>query len=561
MPGSIVLLGVISAALRFTDVSSESGIVLVNVCGEPVHKVAIPESLGAGAAALDYDGDGRLDLFIANGDVLPGTNPRTEPRPALYRNEGGMRFRDVTAETGLLFRAWSHGATAVDFDADGDPDLYVTIYFGPNRFFRNLGNGRFEDAADWGGRDEGPSTAAAFFDADGDSDLDLYVANYVVYDPEAPPNAGRLCDWKGQPVFCGPWGTIPAPDAFYENRDGRLVTASERFGFATPKPAYGLGAVTGDFDNDGDTDLYVANDSVPNFLFENLGEGRFAERALEYGADRRGDGEPQAGMGVDFGDVDNDGRFEYFVTNFASDTDTLYQNLEAPGGGTVFADVTNAVGLGEPSYAMLSWGTRIADLDHDGWQDIVVASGHIYPQADAPGLGTSYAQPNLLYRNLGPGSGGRIRFVEEGARAGEGFGKIASSRGLVTADFDEDGDLDLLFVEMDGPPTLLRNDTSERGSFVGFALQGSGGNRDAIGARVLVEDSEGVLRSRERTSGGSYLSTSDPRLLFGLGAAGGPLRAVTVRWPSGRVDVHRDLAVDRYWQLEEAAPPAVSGVR
>jgi hypothetical protein len=556
MPGSTALLA-LSAALRFTDVSSESGIVLVNVCGEPFEKVAIPESLGAGAAVLDYDGDGRLDVFIANGDVLAGTTPAAEPRPALYRNEDGMRFRDVTAEAGLLFRAFGLGATAVDFDADGHPDLYVTTYFGPNRFFRNRGDGTFEPAPGWGGADEGPSTGAAFFDADADSDLDLYVANYVVYDLEAPPNAGRLCEWKGQPVFCGPWGTIPAPDAFYENRKGKLVPASEPFGFAAAEPSYGLGLVTGDFDNDGDADLYVANDSVPNFLFENLGGAKFEERGMLYGADRRGDGVAQAGMGVDFGDVDNDGRFEIFVTNFASDTDTLYHNLEVPGGGTIFSDVTNAVGIGEPSYVLLSWGTRIVDLDRDGWQDIVVASGHIYPQADAPGLGTSYAQPNQIYRNLGRADGGRLRFREEGALAGGGFQKLASSRGLATADFDEDGDADLLFVAMDRPPTLLRNDTEAQGSFIGFALLGAGENRDAIGARVIVEDSEGAARFRERVSGGSYLSSSDPRLVFGLGAAAGPVKSVTVRWPSGRVDVHRGLAANRYWRLDESTSSAI----
>jgi len=547
----------LEAALAFTDVSLDSGLTLINVSGAPVKKRAIPESLGAGAAAFDYDGDGRLDLFIANGGVLDGSAPRAEPRSALYRNEGGMRFRDVTLEAGLLLRAFSHGANAVDFDADGAVDLYVTTYFGPNRFFRNRGDGTFEDAlSEWGGGDTGPSTASVFFDADGDSDLDLYVANYVVYDVDDPPNRGRPCDWKGQPVFCGPWGTVAAPDAFYENGGGRLTAAVERFGFAEPAPAYGLGAVTGDFDNDGDVDLYVANDSVPNFLFENLGEGRFAERAIEYGADRREDGVAQAGMGVDFGDIDNDGRFEFFVTNFASDTNTLYHNLETPGGGVIFTDAANAVGLGEPSYAMLSWGTRIVDLDHDGFQDIVVASGHIYPQADAPGLGTSYAQPNQLYRNLGPDARGRPRFREEGSVAGTGFAKVASSRGLLSADLDDDGDLDLLFIEMDGPPTLLRNDTERNGAFIGFELRGAGGNRDAVGARVSVEDSAGVVRHRERTSGGSYLSSSDPRLVFGLGIAAGPIRRVTVRWPSGRTDVHRDLAVECYWMLEEGAPAA-----
>jgi hypothetical protein len=546
------------ARLRFTDIAPEAGVTLHNVCGDPQNKLAIPESLGQGAAAIDYDADGRLDLFLANGDVLEGTKLRAEPRPALYRNEGGNRFTDVTREAGLLFRAWFHGATAADFDDDGLTDLYLTVYFGPNRFFRNRGDGTFEDfSARWGGADPGPSTAAAFFDAEGDGDLDLYVANYVVYDPKNPPNQGRPCRWHVFDVFCGPWGTEAAPDTFYENREGRLAQASEAFGFASVRPAYGLGAVTGDFDDDGDVDLYVANDSVANFLWENRG-GRFREVALEHGVDRREDGQAQAGMGVDFGDVDNDGRFDYFVTNFANDTNTLYHQLAGAGGRRVFLEATHAMRLGAPSYPMMSWGTRIVDLDRDGWQDIVVASGHIYPPADQVGLGTSYAQVNQVFRNQGRGPGGGVTFEEVSWEPSEAFSKKSVSRGLLTADLDDDGDQDILIVEMDGPPTLLRNDSEGAGHWIGFELVGELGNRDGIGARLSVEDASGNLRFRERTSGGSYLSSSDPRLFFGLGGSGGRVKKVVVRWPSGGRQTFEGLDTDRYWRLDarsDAAAP------
>ncbi len=478
--------------LRFTDVSASSGITLQNVCGDPLEKLAIPENLGAGAAALDYDGDGLLDIFVANGDVFDATQRKGPARCALYRNLGGLEFADVTEDAGLVFEAWCHGAQAVDFDGDGHTDLYVTIYRGgPNRFFRNRGDGTFEDvSARWGGQDPGPSTTSAFFDADGDGDLDLYVGNYVIYDPESPPNEGNPCEWKGLLVSCGPRGTPPAADTFWENRGGTLVEAGEKFGFAAVAPAFALGSVSGDFDNDGDVDLYVANDSVGNFLFVNDGKGRFAERALHYGVDMSADGAPQAGMGVDFGDVDNDGRFEYFVTNFSHDHNTLYKNQATPGGGTTFSDDSYAMKLGRASFGQLSWGTRIVDLDSDGLQDIVVVCGHVYPQVEQADLGTSYAQFNQVFRNLGPGAQGRISFAEVHDRVGDGFATRKVSRGLVCGDFDNDGDTDLFVVNLDDVPTLLRND-SAGGAWIGFALCGTGLMRDPIGTRLTVEDSEG----------------------------------------------------------------------
>ncbi len=520
----------------------------------------ITETVGQGAAALDFDGDGRLDLFVVQGDVLPRQTPPAEPRPALYRSLGDFEFEDVTREAGLVFRAWGHGATAVDFDADSDPDLYVTVFDGPNRFFRNRGDGTFADVSSiWGGADPGPSTAAAFFDADSDGDLDLYVGNYVVHEPDRPPNHGQPCRWRGLPVFCGPRGTTAAADTFYENREGRLFEATRAFGFAAVKPSYTLGAVTGDFDNDGDTDLYVVNDSEPNYLFENLGRGRFREGALEYGADRNEDGRAQAGMGVDFGDVDNDGRFDLFVTNFSHDTNTLHHSFAGADGRTMFEDLTHAANLGLDSYRQLSWGTSIVDLDHDGWQDIVIVSGHIYPGLDEETAGTTYEQPNQIYFNEGLSPAGTVRFRLFVPPAGDAFEKRAVSRGLVVADLDNDGDADFLTVKLHAKPALIRNDTKRRGSWIGFRLRGPGHNLDAIGARLRIEDSLGVPRWRERTSGAGFLSTNDPRIVVGLGAAAGPVRSVTVDWPSGGGrSVYEGLESGRYWTLDAASPNAVA---
>ncbi|MAG57982.1 MAG: RNA-binding protein [Planctomycetes bacterium] len=527
----------------FTDVTAESGIVLRNVSGSAEKKMAIPENIGQGAAVLDFDGDGDLDLFIANGDAFPGTKVTTTRHCALYRNDGGFKFTDVTQAAGLAFDGWAHGATAVDFDADGKPDLYVTCYGRKNLFFHNLGDGKFEDvSSQWGGDDPGPSTACAFFDADGDGDLDLYVGNYVHYDPENPPNHGNPCVWKELLVSCGPRGTTPGEDRFYENTQGKLVDQTKKFGFLA-KPTYTLGTVTGDFDNDGDVDLYVANDSAANYLFENHGGGKFKQAAVRYGCDMNTNGQPQAGMGVDFGDVDNDGRFDLFVTNFSHDYNTLYRNEATKSGRTSFRDNTYEMMLGDASFRYLSWGTRIVDIDQDGWQDIIAVSGHVYPQVDGANKDTSYAQHNQLFLNRGPGDNGRVKF-EIISNDTPGWDKKGVSRGLITWDLDDDGDQDLFIVELDQTPTLLRNDTPARGAWIGLRLKGAAKNRDAIGARVTITDSSGITRYRERTSGASFLSSCDPRLVCGLGSAKGKAK-VEVRWPSGKRSEY-ELAAGQY---------------
>jgi len=402
----------------------------------------------------------------------------------------------------------------------------------------------------------GPSAAAAFFDADQDGDLDLYVGNYVVHDREHPYNDGKPCDWKGLKVSCGPLGMPAGLDTFYENVGTHLVEAGKKFGFAQVEAAYALGAVTCDLDNDGDLDLYVVNDSVRNYLFENQGGGHFLERGLDLGLDYSGRGTPQAGMGVDVGDVDNDGRLDVFVTNFSDDYSTLYHNHLTASGVTYFTDDTTLANLRGPSFDHLSWGCRLTDLDRDGWLDLIVVSGHVYPQVDGAGLRTSYAQLNQVLRNLGPDDQGVIHFEDISSRAGPGFEKRAVTRGLVTVDLDNDGDLDLLMTELDHKPTLLRNDSSQRGAWIGFQLVGRDKLPDAIGARVRVTDSLGTVRLSERASGASYMSSVDPRLLLGLGQARGPLRKVSVRWPDGQTQTHQNLAVGRYWTLDQATGTA-----
>jgi hypothetical protein len=537
---------------RTTDVSQSSGITLENVCGDPVRKLAIPENLGQGAAALDYDRDGDQDLFVTNGSVFEGQTPRFTPRPALYRNDGGMKFTDVTEAAGISAFGWGHGAFAIDFDADGDQDLYLTCYLRANLWYENRGDGTFRDAtAEWGGADPGPSTAAAFFDADLDGDLDLWVGNYVHYDPKAPPNDGNPCEWKGLKVSCGPLGTTPAADSFFENIDGKLVDATKKFGFDAAAPSYALGAVTGDYDGDGDTDLYVANDSRPNFLWRN-DRGRFKDVAMMAGVAMNEAGRAQSGMGVDAFDVDHNGALDLFVTNFSHDHNTLYLNDGVQPPGLLFTDESYASKLGEPSFLYLSWGTRVSDLDRDGWPDLVVVSGHVYPQVDSAPLGTSYRQLNQIFAGRGKNEKGLVVFEDVQFAAGDGFLKKAVSRGLLLADFDGDDDEDYFIVELDAPPTLLRNDGEGHGAWVHFDLIGKGKNRDAIGARVVATLPDGTTRLLERSYGGGYLSTSEGRLRLGLGAVSEPLPRVEVRWPLGGVTTLTNLALRTTYLVDEA---------
>ncbi len=543
--------------MSFTDVTPASGLTLRNVNGDVTAKPTILESLGQGAAAFDFDGDGLLDLFVCNGDTFHDQPAGATPRCALYRQDRPWHFTDVSESAHVELRGWYQGAWAADYDGDGRTDLFLTA-FGTSKLLRNKGDGTFEDVTDRTGTGlKGWSSGAAFFDADGDGDLDLYVGRYVDFDLEHLPNGGKPCSYLGIKVACGPHGLTPSSDVFLENVGGRFVDASARFGFDKVKPAYALGVVAFDFDLDGDMDVYVANDSVANYLFENRGGGHFADVAPSLGCDLGEGGRPQASMGIDCADYDLDGRPDIFITNFAKDTSTLYRNVN-DGKVAGFFDSTVVSGLGPPSFNMLKWGTRILDFDRDGWPDIVVANGHIYPQVDAAPLDMTFRQRNQMFRSQGRNGRGQVTFVDE-KPAGGFFDKVLSSRGLLAADFDDDGDQDLFIVEMDEPPSLGRNDTSSTGHWLGVRLMGAGMNRDAIGAVLVIEDSGGRMRRVERTYGAGFYSTSDARLWTGLGPY--TIKTAKVIWPDRTETPIPPTAIDGYVTADQATGTARAGKR
>ena len=537
--------------VRFIDVTAGSGIDFTHVSGDE-HQRFIIETMGGGAAFLDYDADGYLDLYLVNG-VRGGEAP-PESRSRLYRNEpggpGGRRFADVTAESGTGGRGWGMGCAVADYDNDGDVDLYVT-YWGANRLYRNRGGGGFEEqAAAAGVADESWGTSAAFGDLDADGFLDLYVANYLEFDLEDPPNEGRPCTgYKGLEGFCGPMGIPGQPDLLYRNLgDGGFEDITAATGIGRHRlPA--LGVAFADYDDDGDQDVYVANDSEPNLLWRNDGGWVLRETAALAGAAYSEEGRSQAGMGVDFGDWDNDGDLDLFVTNFSDDVNTLYRNL---GDGT-FDDATAAAGLTGSVRPLLGWSTALFDADNDGWQDLFVANGHLYPQLEIHPTGLRYPQRNLFYWNQGG------YFREAGTESGAAMAETRVSRGAAFGDYDNDGDVDLLVVNLNERPTLLRNEGGNANAWLGLELEGGASNRDGIGARVRVT-AGGRTQVQEVRRGYGYQSQSDPRLLFGLGSAQ-QVERVHVTWPSGSTRTLETVGVRQYLQLREGgeAPVAVHG--
>jgi hypothetical protein len=505
-------------------VSAESGIDFVHASGDP-EKRTIVSSVGGGAALFDYDLDSDLDLYL----VRNGAN-------ALYRNQGGFRFDEVSQEAGLSQRGWSIGCAAADYDNDGLPDLYVTR-IGRDALYRNRGDGSFEDLTDaWGIRAEGFSASAAFFDAEGDGDLDLYLARYVDRDQEFPaPGSEPTCLWLGMPVMCGPRGLQGEPDLYYRNEGTAFVDATGESGLTDSIRAYGLGVVSSDYDSDGDPDLYIANDTNPNFLYRNDGRGHFEEAGLLSGAAYDGKGATQAGMGVDSGDANGDGVPDLFVTNFSHETNTLYLGSKEG----LFTDQTSEAGLATPSLGPLGWGTRFTDLDNDGDEDLFVANGHVYPNVSDVDQTTSYLQRNQVFLNEGNGS-----FVEA-----DSFGRALSHRGAAFGDLDQDGDADVVVLAMDDATTVLRNDSTQGRHFLGLELHGTASNRDAAGTRVFVS-SGGRRQMKEAHASGSIFSSSDRRLLFGLGSAE---RAdeIRIRWPSGQETLLDAVPADRYLVVVE----------
>ena len=504
-------------------------------CGGPT-KDHILESACGGVALLDYDGDGLLDLYLVTAAELTPTRQRVPHRNALYRNLGGWKFEDVSRQAGVDLAAWGSGACAGDFDGDGRLDLYVTNW-GPNALFRNRGDRTFEEVAGRAGVAAGGwSTGCAFFDADGDGDLDLYVARYVETTWDAVVRAARTLVWRNGPhIMVGPTGLPGESDLFFENLgNGRFVEAAGGHGLADASRAYGFGVVTTDYDDDGFVDVFVANDSNPNFLYHNLGNGRFESVGLAAGVAVNGEARAQAGMGADAGDYDGDSRMDLVLTTFAHDRYTLYHNVD----GRNFEDASTQAGIAAATFSRMGWGTAFFDADLDGKLDLFFANGHIFSDIDRfPQLGETYRQKNQLLLNLG------TRFRDVSERAGAALQIAAVGRGLAVGDLDDDGDLDLAVSNTDGTPTLLENRQATKRHWVAVRAVAVAGNRFAIGAKVTISGG-GRKQLREIRSGGSFLSQNDLRAYFGLGDDPGPVD-VEIRMPGGRRWEWKQLLSDR----------------
>ncbi|HEY8231413.1 MAG TPA: CRTAC1 family protein [Vicinamibacteria bacterium] len=527
---------------RLTDATAGSGLDFVHFSGARDRKDYIFEAKGGGAAALDIDNDGWLDVVFAQGSTLERHRSGSSPGPAVYRNRGDGSFENVSARAGLAARGWGMGVAAADYDNDGFTDLYLTN-LGPDVLYRNNGDGSFSDVtARTGLSVPGWSASAAFFDADRDGFLDLYVARYLDVGPDALPQerGGGSCSYLGVSVLCGPRGLPGAPDAFFRNHaGGRFEEQSEASGLVDRERYFGLGVVASDLDGDGDTDLYVGNDATPSLLFVNRGDGRFDERGLSSGLALSGDGNEQASMGVDAADYDNDGRPDVYATHFASDYSTLYRNT----GGLQFDDVTLRARIRDTAY--VSWGTRFVDLDHDGWKDLVKVNGHVYPHLRGAASGERYEQPALtVYLNERDGT-----FRTASGEIGKDASKPVVGRGAAFADFDNDGDVDVLVACLDSPPLLLRNDQAAKRHWLMLRTVGRRSNRDGMGARVSVRT--GALEQTweiKRTVG--IFSASDPRAHFGLGDAT-KVDLLRIAWPSGKLDEFRDVAADAHYLVDE----------
>jgi hypothetical protein len=511
---------------RFTDIAAQAGLTMPTIYGGVERKTYILETVGCGVAFLDFDNDGWLDILLLSGTRFEAAPPEATNR--LYRNNRDGTFADVTEKAGLRRTGWAGSATVGDYDNDGFADVFIT-YWGQNVLYRNQGDGTFADVtakANLLDKEVRYGSGAAFLDYDRDGDLDLFVANYLKFDPKRVPKPGESgnCSWKGVPVNCGPRGLPPATHSLYRNNgDGTFTDVSAASGIAKIGGSYAMTAVAADFDNDGWPDIYVACDSTPSFFFRNNHDGTFSESGLERGIALNEDGMEQAGMGIGVGDFNLDGHLDILKTHFADDTNILYRN---DGKGN-FDDVTIASGLGVET-RFISWGAGIHDFDNDGFPDLFIATGNVYPEVEKKVPSYPYKTPRLLFRNLGNG-----KFEELIEEAGPGIAATHSSRGAAFGDFDNDGDLDAVIVNLNEPPSLLRNDLKVARNWLLVQLEGTGkSNRSAINARVTVRYGSRV-QTQERVSQASFYSVNDPRLHFGLGDAA--TAEVEIRWPDGAV--------------------------
>src|SRR5229473_1637352 len=524
---------------HFRDVARQSGLTVSHISGE---KRYILESMSGGVGLFDCDNDGKLDIVVVNGSTVDRFRQGGDPLVTLYHQDANMHFTDITQQAGLTRKGWGMGVAVADFDNDGKLDLFVTGY-GGTALYRNLGNCKFEDVTERAGlKIDGLTTGAAWADYDRDGNVDLFVARYVHVDVNKLPEPGsdqHNCRYKGLLVQCGPWGMEGETDFLFHNRgDGTFEDVSKKAGVNDPAKRFGMGAVWGDYDNDGWPDLYVANDAGPNFLYHNKHDGTFEEVGMLSGVALGSDGQAQGSMGVDWGDYLHQGRLSMFVTNFHEQPDTLYRNVGKDG----FSDVSWPAKIAHPTFLMVGWGTAFFDMDNDGWLDIFVANGHVYPQVDSIPGGITYRQPIQLFRNDRDGTFQDVSSSLAGIPP-------ESRRGAAFGDINNDGNVDVVMVNVGAPPTLLLNQGGNNNHRALFKLAGTKSNRSAIGARVTVKAGKLVQFSEVR-AGGSYISQNDPRLHFGLGPEA-KMDEVQIRWSSGKVEVLRDVPADFIYTIVE----------
>ncbi len=542
--------------VKFTNVARAAGITHKTVYGDERKNKYLLETTGCGVAWFDYDNDGWLDLFFVNGTRLGGFQKGEAPTNRLYRNNRDGTFADVTKQSGLARGGWGQSVCVGDYDNDGFDDLFIS-YYGKNALYKNDGKGAFTDVSEKAGvagqanRPARWGSGATFVDYDKDGDLDLFVANYIDLDLKtAPTPETGPCLYKGVMVACGPPGLEGGKNVLYRNNSekGGHVTftdVSDKAGILKTYGTYGLGVVAADFDNDAWPDIYVANDSAPAALYHNNKDGTFTDIGVEAGAAYSSDGKPQAGMGVGVGDYDGDGLLDIFKTNFSGDTSTLYRNLGVKSGLLSFDDVTFTAGIGVNT-RFLGWGCGFVDFDNDGWLDIFLVNGHVYPEVEKLTTEAGYPQRKVLYQNLRNGS-----FKDIAEKVGGPLVEPTASRGAAFGDFDNDGDVDVVINPVNDFPVLMRTDSATNNNWISVKLIGVKSNRDGVGARIKVE-ADGRARIDEVRSGGSYYSQNDMRVHFGLGKA---TKALTIeaRWPSGVVDTLKDVAAGQVIIIKEGA--------
>jgi enediyne biosynthesis protein E4 len=531
---------------HFVDVAESAGLTIPIIYGGVDHKDYILEADGCGCAFIDYDNDGWMDIFLLTGMRLDGPPPGTTNR--LYKNNRDGTFTDVTEKAGLHHVGWANSVCVGDYNNDGWEDLFCT-YFGQNKLYRNNGDGTFTDVTEKAGLSLADDRSnwgagASFVDYDRDGHLDLFISNYVEFDLKSVPKPGENvnCNWKGIPVNCGPRGLPPGfPSShvlYHNNGDGTFTNVTDRSGIGGPRKEYGMTVVAADFDEDGWPDIYVACDSTPSLLFMNNHDGTFREEGVLRGVAFNDDGMEQAGMGVGVGDFNLDGHLDLFKTNFTDDTCVLYRN----DGKADFQDVTRTSRIGIES-SFTCWGTGIVDLDNDGNPDIFVVAGSVYPEVEKQLPQYPNKSPRILFRNMGDGT-----FEELGEAAGPGVTAAHSSRGCAFGDFDNDGDIDILIVNMNEPPSLLRNDLRGKNHWIKVKLIGTKSNRSAIGTRVVMHYG-GKTQAQSVLSQSSYFSANDPRLHFGLGAV--KTVDMDVYWASGAVEHFKNMAADQLVSIVE----------